>query len=262
MGSGGFLGAGAESGFLNTGLFSSGPKKIKGFEMSQALKTAEQDMINRQAAIASGNAPSIAQMSFDKYLQDTQKAAMSMAASQRGASNPALAFRTAQLANQESQLQGAQQGAIMAEEERRQADQMIGAQAASQRGVALDQSKTNISNKLASQKQQADFLGNAGAAAAASDKNLKTDKKKTENSALDAVNEFLKSVEPYEYKYKGGDKTDRNGVMAQDLEKSRLGEQMVTDTPGGKVVDYGQGFSTLMASIAELNNKVEKLKKA
>lgn len=166
---GGFLGIGGQSGFLNTGLFSSGPQKIKGFDMSPQTMMAEQQMIDRQNAIASGQAPSYSQMAFNANMDQANQQAMALAASQRGASNPALAFRQAQIGNQQNSLEASQQAAIMAEQERRQADQLIAAQAAAQRGVAFNQASSNVSNTLQSQKTQADMisgLGQAGAKAA------------------------------------------------------------------------------------------------
>lgn len=163
---GGFMGIGGQSGFLNTGLFSSGPQKITGFDMSPQTMMAEQQMIDRQNAIASGQAPSYSQMAFNANMDQANQQAMALAASQRGASNPALAFRQAQIGNQQNTLDAAQQGAIMAEQERRQADQLIAAQAAAQRGVAFNQASSNISNKLQNQKTQADMVSGLGQAAA------------------------------------------------------------------------------------------------
>lgn len=162
---GGFLGIGGESGFLNTGLFGTG-QKMSGFEMSKPLQGYEKAMLARQNAIATGQAPSIAQMALNQNVDQTNRAAMAMAASQRGASNPMLAFRQAQIAGQDANLQAAQEGAMLAEQERRQADQMIAASAAAQRGVAFNQATTNLNAKLQGQKQNLDaMVGAAGAGA-------------------------------------------------------------------------------------------------
>ena len=163
---GGFMGIGGESGFLNTGLFSSGLQKIKGFSMDQGLRQAEIDMINRQNAIASGKAPSIAQMQMNQAVDQNMNAALAMAASQRGASNPMLAFRQAQMGNQQMNLEAAQQSAILAEQERRRAEELIAAQAAAQRGVAFNQASANMNAKLQNQKMQADAIAAIGGTAA------------------------------------------------------------------------------------------------
>lgn len=79
------------------------------------------------------------------------------------------------------------------------------------------------------------------------------------------VDKLLSRLKPYEYDYKDPDKPLRGrgrhaGVMAQDLEKSKLGKKMVsTDGEGTKVVDYGKGLSTMMASIARVHERVKAL---
>lgn len=160
------LGVGTKSGLLGTGVLSSGPQKIKGFDMPQQLRQAELDLIARQNAIASGKGNSIAQMQFNQNIDQANMQALALAASQRGASNPSLAFRQAQLGNQQNMLEASQQGAILAEQERRQAEQLIAATAASQRGVAFQQANANMNSTLAHQKNQADFLASIGGSAA------------------------------------------------------------------------------------------------
>lgn len=163
---GGFMGIGGKSGFLNTGLFGTGPEAISGFEMTPEMMKYEKAMLERQNAIASGQAPSIAQMQMNQGVDQSQRAALAFAASQRGASNPALGFRQAQIGNQQAQLEGAQQAAILAEQERRQAEQLIAAQAAAQRGVAFNQASTNIGSKQAHQSAQLGAIVGIGQSAA------------------------------------------------------------------------------------------------
>lgn len=94
----------------------------------------------------------------------------------------------------------------------------------------------------------------------ASDRNLKEDIEESPS----AIQKFLGNVKPYEYEYKEPEKFGEGkhvGPMAQDLEKSELGARMVEETPDGKMVNYGKGLSTMMASIAYLNEELEKLKK-
>lgn len=161
---GGFMGIGGKSGFLNTGLFSSGPQKVSGFDVSPQGLQYEQQMLNRQNAIASGQAPTYSQMAFNANMDQANQQAMALAASQRGASNPALAFRQAQIGNQQNTLDASQQAAIMAEQEKRQADQMIAAQIASQRGVAIQQATANQSATLDNQKNQLNAVSGIGQA--------------------------------------------------------------------------------------------------
>ena len=163
---GGFLGIGGQAGFLGTGVLGSGPQKIKGYEISAQNAGYEQAAMDRNAAIAAGTAPSVAQMQLKQANQQATQQAMAMAASQRGASNPALAFRQAQIGNQQMGMENAQAGAIMAEQERRAADQFIAQQVNAQRGIAFNQDSQNLQNKLAAQKANAESLIAIGGTAA------------------------------------------------------------------------------------------------
>lgn len=246
------------------GIFgSSKQKSAGGFKMSREGAQGEMEVINRLRAISDGTGQTTADKQMQANTDTINNQAISLAASSRGASNPALAFRTAQNLTQQSNVANAQQAAILAQQERMRANELILGQAAAQRGVALNSATANQQADTQKRGQDMQLIGNLGAAGAValSDEDLKKDKKPTKESALRAVEEFLNSVEPYEYKYKGGDKVSRKGVMAQDLEDSDLGKQMVVDTPKGKVVDYGQGFSAMMAGLAELNQKIKKIEK-
>lgn len=261
---GGFLGIGGESGFLNTGLLGSGPKKIKGFEMSGPLRQAEDDMIARQNAIASGQGKSISQMQFDRNIDQSNQQALALAASQRGASNPMLAFRNAQMLNQQNTMEGAQQGAILAEQERRQAEQLIAAQAASQRGVAFNQATTNQGAKLQGQAQNAQAIaGLGGTAAAISDENAKMNIRPA-NDVSSEINNFMNQLNPLEYEYRDpvhgtGKKV---GIMAQDLEKSKIGQTMVDEDANGlKRVDTNKAIGAILAATAEMHKEIKALKK-
>jgi len=104
-----------------------------------------------------------------------------------------------------------------------------------------------------------------GAMAAMSDENVKTGIKEQKNYSTKMVSEFMEPLKSYNYKYKdskySGDMGDKtySSVMAQDLEKSKLGRQMVIDTPEGKMVDYAKGIAPIMSSIAELNQRLKRL---
>jgi len=68
----------------------------------------------------------------------------------------------------------------------------------------------------------------------------------------------------YKFRYKddtapGTAPGDRWGVMAQDLEKNRVGASLVRDTPGGKKVDGGQAALVALAALAALNKRVDRV---
>lgn len=241
--------------------------KMKGFELSPEMVQHEKAMLDRQAAIASGAAPSIAQMQMNRNVDQTNRAALAMASSQRGASNPALAFRQAQIMGQEAQMQGAQEGAMMAEQERRQADQMIAQQAAAQRGVALQQSMANQQAQAqasAGNKQMISGLAAAGGQMAmASDERVKTDIGSAPN-ASQAIEAFVNAIKPHTYKYKNAEDGtgEKMGVMAQDLEKTAVGKTMVDEAPDGtKMVDTNKAIGVILAGMADMNKKLKKLEK-
>ena len=100
-------------------------------------------------------------------------------------------------------------------------------------------------------------LAQAGATYA-SDEKLKTEISPAELKLRD----FLDKLAPAKYQYKDEarfGKGERTGVMAQDLEKTPVGKAMVIDTPEGKMVDYGQGFSTMLASQVELHKRLKEV---
>lgn len=91
--------------------------------------------------------------------------------------------------------------------------------------------------------------------AMASDRNLKTDIKDGGKN----VAAFLDALSAHGYKYKDDKwgKGEQTSVMAQDLEKTAMGKQMVIDTPEGKIVNYGKGFGAILAAQAELNRRLK-----
>lgn len=109
----------------------------------------------------------------------------------------------------------------------------------------------------------------ASGLAQVSDEKLKTDKK-AEGSQDFNPKSFLDKLQAYSYEYKKGAK-DMEGagegrhlsVMAQDLEKAGpVGKSMVEqDENGNKVVDYGKGFGAILASQAQLNERLSQIEK-
>jgi hypothetical protein len=100
----------------------------------------------------------------------------------------------------------------------------------------------------------------AGYASAGSDINMKT------NIAPGSgeVESFLDALNSYKYEYKdenapGADAGMFVGVMAQDLEKTAMGASFVKDTPNGKMVDYGHGLAAILASQANIHDRIRHL---
>lgn len=87
-----------------------------------------------------------------------------------------------------------------------------------------------------------------------SDENLKTDVAPFDSDA------FLSQITGHEYKYKDPDKYgegDQVGVMAQDVEK--VAPQAVTEHSEGKMIDFGQLGGPIMASLADINERIKSL---
>lgn len=121
----------------------------------------------------------------------------------------------------------------------------------------------NLAHQDLSDQKTASYLNTMAKVAAASDERVKTDVKPDESKLRD----MLDNLAAYEYRYKD---TSREGtspgkhvsVMAQDLEKSELGGKAVFDSEEGhKMVDYGKLAPTMLAGLAMINKRLNKLEK-
>jgi hypothetical protein len=88
-------------------------------------------------------------------------------------------------------------------------------------------------------------------------------------AAKEDVREMMGELRPYEYSYKpraqafGAPPGRHVSVMADDLERSPLGAEMVGRDPasGYKTVDYLRGLPAMLAGIADLNGRLQRLEK-
>ena len=73
------------------------------------------------------------------------------------------------------------------------------------------------------------------------------------------IGELLSKLKAYSYEYKNPDHGTgrRVGVMAQDLEKTRLGKKVVVETPEGKMIDMNKGLGLALAAQSELSKRVK-----
>ncbi len=108
-------------------------------------------------------------------------------------------------------------------------------------------------NYMAPANRLGNILGQAGGAAAgaliASDERLKTDIREVSHEDL---KELRDNIKPYIFKYINDDfgKGDFLGVMAQDLEKSRLGKLLVEENEQGlKFINVQKFISMLLATM-------------
>lgn len=76
------------------------------------------------------------------------------------------------------------------------------------------------------------------------------------------VDSMLERIKAFEYEYIDPDKPLRGrgrqvSVMADDLEKSAAGREMVERLPDGtKVVNYGKGLGTMLAAVARVHERL------
>lgn len=151
-------------------------------------------------------------------------------------------------ANQQSQLAQQQQqlGALA---------QMLGVDQAELQ-AAMAKANTNAADKgmLGSLLE----VGGKVGAAAASDRNLKTDIIEEIGTEVD---ELLAELTPKTYRYKDEKHGEgvRVGIMAQDLERSALGRTIVISTPEGKMLDVPKALSLALAAVARLDARVREL---
>lgn len=90
-----------------------------------------------------------------------------------------------------------------------------------------------------------------------SDEDVKKKKKKTD----DHMEAFLDALNAYQFEFKNEKhgKGKKYGVMAQDLEKSKVGKAMVEEGPEGKMIDMASGLGTTMAALGYINDRLKKL---
>lgn len=96
-----------------------------------------------------------------------------------------------------------------------------------------------------------------GAAILHSDENLKTGI----TDARDDIDDMLSRLQAksYEYKDQKHGAGRRAGIMAQDLERSKIGKMIVFEAPDGKALDQNKTISALLASAARLDERLRKV---
>lgn len=246
---------------------------------SRALQAQEDPLINPrnfehtlvQRAIQGGG---IAQNAFQQALAAQQQQfgmqsernlanQLALAQANQGA-NPLAALRSAQQAAAQQNLQLGQEQRLAA----LQAQQQATGLQLQERGQDVQSALSVLQgNKQAPKKDDtADILQGLGGLAAggakifaASDEKLK----KSVKPASKDINAFLEALNSKEFKYKDSKngKGERVGVMAQDMEKSKIGKMLVKDTPDGKMIDMANGFGAVLAAQAELNKRLKAIEK-
>lgn len=96
-----------------------------------------------------------------------------------------------------------------------------------------------------------------------SDRNLKTNISNTSKSDIKKFMNSISKPKSYDYKDSANGTHTEGGLMAQDLEKSKIGKSVVINTPKGKAVNTAK-LAAIMASTTanRLNEFERKLEKA
>jgi hypothetical protein len=246
------------------------------FKMSGKLGQYEADVLKKLSGQAQKGTTAVSNAQYKMALDNLRKQQASAAASARGVSNLGILQREAMQQSQQGQMELSQQANLAKIQEKlasqQAAQQAILNQANAQRGTASQSAAANLQSEQLAQQRRADFFANLGSSGskmyAASDENVKENIKESKNDANKLVEQFMDALKSYSYNYKEKEnngkenpKGEVTSVMAQDLEKSKLGKKMVKEGPDGKMVDYAQGFAPLFAAIAELNERTKKLEK-
>ena len=90
-----------------------------------------------------------------------------------------------------------------------------------------------------------------------SDKKFKKNISPGGDEAEDMMDKLAAAIFEYKNKKRGAGK--QVGVMAQDLEKSKLGKQMVENRGDGKYVNFAKGLGAVLAAQADLNKRMKAL---
>ena len=241
---------------------------------------------------ATGQAPSAAQLQLQQQSANNNAAAFGAAAALKGRT-PGASFTTAARQNAQNQLQtnaaaGAQRAAEMAQA--RSALTEAGAtqqQQDQQAAQAQAQLKTNYASNLEQGQltSQGQGVTAAGDIVGANVKNSQSEAGSISH-AMDAggaalaamsdrrekhdihdadVKEAFEKVEPKTFRYDDPDAAGaapgpRVGLMAQDLQKSPLGKEVVIDGKPLKL-DIGNALGLALDGVAMLTKELEKLKK-
>jgi hypothetical protein len=130
-----------------------------------------------------------------------------------------------------------------------------------QGGIAYEQERGRRFGAMMgtpTEKEQAFTMGSRlGGMAMMSDERLKEN---VQDGGEDVSN-FLRELEPKSWNYKDEKHGEgrQYGVMAQALERTKVGKQAVYETPEGKAVHYGKLAAVLTGAAVEQNRRLDRL---
>lgn len=274
-------------------------ERTQATDRSRFAQQATQGLITQLQGQAAGTAPSLAEAQLKSATNRNLSQQLAAAASQRGG-GPSQARQLARQQGQAGR-ELAESAAQARLQEQAQAQQLLASTSGQEQQLADSLTQRYIQMgydfDTASKKSQQELImflksgraaaqqanasgGNAmtgsligGAATVGASYLSDKTKKKNVKSAKKEIDSFLDALSAREYEYKEpGDIVDKHlnvsapegrqvGIMAQDLEKSKAGKQMVDETPYGKVVNPVKGFGAVLAAQSEIHKRVKKLEK-
>ena len=240
--------------------------------------TGMRGQLTGQAAGMAGQAAALAGQAQGLNLQKTQ-AQMGAYGAGIGAQQNLMTTGAGLAQAQQASLQGqiAQQAGLTGQQAgmtEAQLQDVVAQQNAAQQADLAERGLTataqaNAANAPRAPSQMDQMLGMAQTVApiammAMSDKKAKKNVRSAKDKDLMGPKEidgFLNDLYAYQYNYKdAGHGTGKQvGVMAQDLEKTQLGKQMVENTPQGKQINAAKGLGLAMASQARINQRLNSI---
>lgn len=214
-------------------------------------------MLRRRAEGTAG--PSAAEGQLQLATDQNMRQALAMAASGRG--NPALAGQAAGRQRALMGQQSAQQASSLRAQEQQAASTQLGsvlqgarqAEAAeAQRQFGFDQLASNerqaqmqadaardSAKAAAKGQQQSGMMGAAGSILSALVMSDEDEKMNKENVPDAEIDEFYKALQSKSFEYKdpqaaGASSGEKVGLMAQDVDQTKLGQKLFSDGPDGK----------------------------
>lgn len=91
-----------------------------------------------------------------------------------------------------------------------------------------------------------------------SDQRVKTN---IETVPSEYVDNCMDQITPYEFEYEFDQGVPVFGVMAQDLEKTSMGQSVVIEENGIKKIDIAKATGVLLAMVARLNKRIQELER-
>jgi hypothetical protein len=213
-----------------------------------------QASFNQQASLSNQQALNQAKLAQAQLTQQARQSNLEADMQQRALNDAQARFYDQNIIAMD---QDAQQRAMLLEQLRAQQHSGI-AGVNADAYQAAGKSRAEMASGMGSAMAKAGMFGSA----LASDERLKNVTAEKSDTKKD-IQDFVKAIGYHKYTYKDHKFGEGEYVspMAQELEKTALGKDMVIDTPEGKMVNYARGFGTMLATAGMLNERLDELEK-